>query len=124
MLAYAEYLRSDSTLWRITIAYLYSCGRVGEEQADEVLMRVPLSLNAATLDRSLTPSDTMAEVVKDISAICREHSRESVRRAVCKVFLCLLGLLNGIHVPFVLDCFDDVGAFSRLRDGRIILYIC
>ena len=44
MLAYAEYLRSDPALWRITVDYMYSCGDVGRYMGDQVLVRVPLRL--------------------------------------------------------------------------------
>ena len=44
ILAYAEYLHTDPGLWRLTVDYLCSCGDVGKEMADEVLVRVPLQL--------------------------------------------------------------------------------
>ncbi|KAJ4479675.1 nucleoporin Nup85-like protein [Lentinula edodes] len=124
VLAYAEYLRSDSSLWRITIAYLYSCGRVGEEQADEVLMRVPLSLNPAAIGESPIPSDTMAEVVKDISAICREHGRESVRRAVCKIASTMLVRSRdyGMAVTYSTSAEDWTG-LGRVIDAVLDEYI-
>lgn len=86
VLAYAEYLYSDPTLWRITIVYLYTCGTIGEEQGDQVLMRIPLRLNAATIDLGEEQRlDAVADTVKEISSICREYGRELVRRAVCRV---------------------------------------
>ena len=40
ILSYADYLRSDPALWRITVDYMYSCGDVGQSRADEILLRV------------------------------------------------------------------------------------
>ena len=39
VLSYAEYLRSDSGLWRIMADYMYSCNEIGKHQADEILGR-------------------------------------------------------------------------------------
>ncbi|KAF5343825.1 hypothetical protein D9757_013915 [Collybiopsis confluens] len=74
VLSYADYLHSDPTLWRITVTYLYSCGKAGEEQGDEVLLRIPLQLDIPDSDE---PS-ALAEIIKIISTICREHGRESI----------------------------------------------
>ncbi|KAF9077929.1 Nup85 nucleoporin-domain-containing protein [Rhodocollybia butyracea] len=87
VLAYAEYLHSDATLWRITIVYLYTCGTIGEEQGDQVLMRMPLRLSTATADTDSGDQrlDAVDETMKEISSICREYSRELVRRTVCRI---------------------------------------
>ena len=91
MLAYAEYLRSDPALWRITVDYMYSCGDVGRRVGDEVLMRVPLRLelpkdaDAAGEEAARIRSGQLAGALKDIHETCFEYQREEIRRLVCKV---------------------------------------
>lgn len=81
ILSYAEYLHSDPALWRITVDYMYSCGDVGKEQADEVLLRVPLRLHEKP-----EPARTgLVGILKDINQTCLQYERESVRRTVCRV---------------------------------------
>ncbi|KAG2142873.1 Nup85 nucleoporin-domain-containing protein [Suillus bovinus] len=94
VLGYAQYLHSDPALWRITVAYMFSCGETGIRSADEVLMRVPLKLRTV---KSITndqgeqngadnlKSGDLAGVVKDINATCYEYQREEVRRTICRI---------------------------------------
>ncbi|KAH7905644.1 nucleoporin Nup85-like protein [Hygrophoropsis aurantiaca] len=85
VLSYAHYLHSDPALWRITVAYMYSCGDIGTRGADEVLTRVPLKIEGTReADGSLNVDD-LAKIVKDINATCYEFQREEVRRVVCRV---------------------------------------
>lgn len=94
MLSYAAYLRSDAGLWRVVADYMYSCNEVGKQQADEVLMRVPLRL----YDKSNAVANTEAEteepeadteavvgVLKELNETCSEHKREATRRTICRV---------------------------------------
>jgi nuclear pore complex protein Nup85 len=86
MFTYANFLHSDPGLWRITVAYLYSCGNVGRKTGDEILMRVPLRLHKK--EKELEEKFRAGEVVgvmKAINESCLEHKRETVRRAVCRV---------------------------------------
>ncbi|KAJ4470133.1 Nup85 nucleoporin-domain-containing protein, partial [Lentinula aciculospora] len=125
VLDYADYLRSDPTLWRITVAYLYSCGKVGEEQADELMMRVPLQLNASDLDsRSHPRLDSVAEAVKEVSALCREYGRESVRRAVCKIASVTLMRSQdyGLAISYSISAEDWIG-LGRIIDAVLNEYI-
>jgi nuclear pore complex protein Nup85 len=92
ILAYAEYLRADPGLWRITVEYMCSCGIVGQERADEVLLRVPLRLSdkpvAERVETQLSGdilSGDIVGVLKELNATCFAHHREEVRRMVCRV---------------------------------------
>ena len=92
ILAYCEYLCSDPALWQITVDYLCTCGPIGLETADAVLLRVPLRLQSST-DTSEEDAEeqarlrvgALAGMLKEVSASCYEHKREGVRRAVCRV---------------------------------------
>ncbi|KAJ6581722.1 Nup85 nucleoporin-domain-containing protein [Mycena capillaripes] len=64
----AECLHSDPALWRITVDYMYSCGVVGKERGDEVLIRVPLRLND-----------------KNVNQTYFHYGREAARRTVCRI---------------------------------------
>ncbi|KAJ8594775.1 hypothetical protein M405DRAFT_857859 [Rhizopogon salebrosus TDB-379] len=91
VLSYAQYLHADPALWRITVAYMFSCGEIGVRSADEVLMHVPLRLRSVG---SITPNEgsahnlksgDLAGVVKDTNATCYEYQREEVRRTICRI---------------------------------------
>jgi len=93
ILAYADYLQSDPHLWRLTVAYMYSCGEIGQGRGDEILCRVPLRLyeqKAKSLEGN--PEDGLNGTLKQVNQTCFEYQRETVRRAVCKV-PAFLGLL-------------------------------
>ncbi|KAL6299538.1 Nup85 nucleoporin-domain-containing protein [Sparassis latifolia] len=91
VLSYTEYLRSDPALWRITVDYMCTCGDIGKQMADEVLVRVPLRLQAprdssdASAERERIRTGNLAGVLKDVAATCFEHQREGVRRTVCRI---------------------------------------
>jgi len=90
ILSYADYLHSDPALWRITIAYMCSCGPIGRERADQVLLRVPISFKPNTGDKKAAVH--MGEVPPALKAVietCHEYGREAVRRMVCTVFILL-----------------------------------
>ncbi|KAH0836428.1 Nup85 nucleoporin-domain-containing protein [Lanmaoa asiatica] len=92
ILSYAQYLHADSSLWRITVAYMFSCGRIGAKTADEVLVRVPLRLNGvgctnameSNADENSSKGD-LSGIIKDLNATCHEYERENARRSICKV---------------------------------------
>ncbi|RPD64507.1 hypothetical protein L226DRAFT_559644 [Lentinus tigrinus ALCF2SS1-7] len=91
VLEYAHYLHSDPALWRITVDYMYSCGQIGGEMADQVLMRVPLHLqpsrDAATSSEEavLIRDGQLAGVLKAVIETCHEYQREEIRRMVCRI---------------------------------------
>ncbi len=76
---------------------MYSCNEVGKQQADEVLMRVPLRLydksNAVTgteaeaeeLRMMETDTEAVVGVLKELNETCSEHKREATRRTICRV---------------------------------------
>ncbi|KAI0272744.1 Nup85 nucleoporin-domain-containing protein [Gloeopeniophorella convolvens] len=87
ILSYADYLHSDPALWRITVAYLCSCGPVGKERADQVLLRVPNGLNCGSPSgggTTVAPGE-VPSALEVIVKTCHEYGRESVRRMVCTV---------------------------------------
>lgn len=92
MLAYAEYLHSDATLWRIVTQYMYTCGPIGTARADEVLLRVParLSKRDAQKERETGLVEQVAEgdyksAFDALNRTCLAYKREFVRRAICQV---------------------------------------
>jgi hypothetical protein len=88
LLSYADYLHSDPVLWRITVAYMCSCGPIGRERADQVLLRVPIGFKPVTGD--VNAAVRMGEVPAALKAVietCHEYGREAVRRMVCTVFV-------------------------------------
>ena len=91
ILSYADYLHSDPALWRITVAYMCSCGKIGRERADEILLRVPISFKTGPGDSGdVNPAAHSGEVPAALRAVvetCHEYGRESVRRMVCTVFV-------------------------------------
>lgn len=67
---------------------MYSCGDVGTEQADEILLRVPLRLRHKNVDPALADRIRAGDIVgvlKDVNETCHQHRREAVRRTVCRV---------------------------------------
>ena len=92
ILSYADYLRSDPALWRITVDYMYSCGDIGKSRADEILLRVPLRLQEQNSDRKINSRIRAGDVVgalKDVNKTCFQYKRENVRRTVCRVGIVL-----------------------------------
>ncbi|KAI0028322.1 Nup85 nucleoporin-domain-containing protein [Vararia minispora EC-137] len=92
VLAYADYLRSDTALWRIAVAYLGACGDIGLQRMDEVLLHVPVvprDAKAIAVDRSSTDEGNVVAAVppilKEVVQTCFEYGREHVRRTVCSV---------------------------------------
>ena len=88
VLSYANYLSSDPGMWRLTVSYLYTCGSVGAEMADEVLLRVPLSKNSARESGNEPDSEEDNNIwttFGELNKVCREHQREQTRRLICRV---------------------------------------
>lgn len=92
ILAYTDYLRSDAGLWRVVVDYMYSCDDIGKQQADEVLLRVPLRLydrpNPAvgeTITEERGETEAVVGVLKELNETCSEYQREATRRTICRV---------------------------------------
>ncbi|KAI0057204.1 hypothetical protein BV25DRAFT_1872473 [Artomyces pyxidatus] len=94
VLAYAQYLHSDPALWRITVDYLCSCGPIGRERADQVLLRVPFNskfqgghspIVAEVQNGGLRSSDDAVGVLNEVIRTCTEYERESARRMVSQI---------------------------------------
>lgn len=101
VLAYADYLYSDPGLWRLTVDYLCTCGEIGMERADEVLLRVPLRINGTAgssdevqegnlsvsmqiEEETQDHSGDLSAVVKELNMTCYEYQREHTRRLICQ----------------------------------------
>ncbi|PAV19573.1 hypothetical protein PNOK_0450700 [Pyrrhoderma noxium] len=88
VLSYANYLYSDPGMWRLTVSYLYTCGSVGAEMADEVLLRVPLSKNSARESGNEPDSEEDNDIwttFGELNKVCGEHQREQTRRLICRI---------------------------------------
>lgn len=68
---------------------MYSCGDVGKERADEVLIRIPLRLNdkipISSRDEGKFRAGNIVGVLKDVNQTCFDYQREAARRTVCRV---------------------------------------
>ena len=130
IIAYCEYLRSDPALWRITVDYLCTCGPIGLETADEVLLRVPLRLQPTVRseegaeEQARLRAGALAGVIKEVSASCYEHKREAVRRAVCRVAAQTVMRERefGLAVSYCVSAEDWVG-LGRVVDRMLEVYI-
>jgi Nup85 Nucleoporin len=93
ILSYADYLHSDPALWRITVAYMCSCGLIGKERADQVLLRVPISFKTSPGNsgdvNAAAHSGEVPTALRAVVETCHEYGRESVRRMVCTVLVFL-----------------------------------
>ena len=130
VLAYADYLYSDSALWRINVTYLCSCGEIGNARADEVILRVPLHLHRAAVENDSEPSDDrniragdVIGVLKEVNATCFEYKREEVRRTVCRVSVTQLQLSRRRLIS-VTDCCTDFCSGQGIRFSCFLLCLC
>lgn len=64
---------------------MYSCGNVGKERGDEVLMRVPLRLQEQKLVENQGEMEGIVGTLRDLNQVCFEFQREAARRAICRV---------------------------------------
>lgn len=91
ILSFADYLHSDPVLWRITVAYMCSCGTIGKERADQILLRVPISFKTNPGDsgdvNAAAHSGEVPAALRAVVETCHEYGRESVRRMVCTVLV-------------------------------------
>lgn len=129
LLAYAESLHADASLWRLTVEYMYACGDVGRLRADEVLLRVPLRLQTQNHQPKLqsqgaaeggegdeneeVKTGDIVGVLKEINETCLEHQREEVRRVVCRV-----------RTPSTLSFLPFTSEESPLRENLLTWSLC
>lgn len=71
---------------------MYSCGDVGKERGDEVLIRVPLRLNEKSSashgeEEGKIRAGNVVGILKDVNQTCFDYRREAARRTVCRVSL-------------------------------------
>lgn len=63
-----------------------SCGSIGRERADQVLLRVPINFNRGVADsHDANVSGEVPDALRAVVETCHEYGRESVRRMVCTV---------------------------------------
>ncbi|KAI8985581.1 Nup85 nucleoporin-domain-containing protein [Trametes punicea] len=130
VLTYAEYLRADAALWRITVDYMYACGDVGRGMADQVLMRVPLRLeapkntDAAAEEMARIRTGHLAGSLKDVNETCFEHQREEIRRMVCRIAAqtFIREKLYGLAISYCTSAEDWIG-LGRVVDLVLEEYI-
>lgn len=107
---------------------MYSCGSVGKERADEVLIRVPLRLeehfqgsNEPDTEGRIRAGDVVG-VLKEVNQTCFEFGREAARRTVCRV-----GALKMIRDRAESQCLVDSRANLSPRKGfwvsALLLYV-
>ncbi|EDR05684.1 uncharacterized protein LACBIDRAFT_302853 [Laccaria bicolor S238N-H82] len=125
VLSYADYLHSDPALWRVTVEYMYSCGDVGKDRADEILLRVPLRLQEQNFEEIKIRAGDVVGVLKDVNQTCFQHKREAVRRSVCRIAAQTLVQKKdyGLAVSYCISAEDWVGLGSvvdRVLDEYII----
>src|SRR5258708_1825142 len=125
ILSYAVYLHSYPPLWRITVAYMCSCGRIGRERADELLLRVPISFKAKTRyhDRvsAAVHSGEVPAALKAVIETCHEYGRESVRRMVCTVSVLLpMPIPCAFCSGYVTDCSREFPEAPRIWVGCFV----
>lgn len=123
VLSYAESLRSDPVLWRITVAYMGACGEAGLRRADEVLLRVPImdEDKKATINID-SDEDAVPETLQEVVKMCYELGREHVRRDVCSVSdsdwsSCVF------LAEWSSDCRAKVHATQTIRDGSLVSHL-
>ena len=65
-----------------------SCGTIGKERADQVLLRVPISFKTNPGDiNAAAHSGEVPAALRAVVETCHEYGRESVRRMVCTVLV-------------------------------------
>ena len=129
VLSYTDFLLSDPGLWRLTVDYLCTCGDIGKEMADAVLIRVPLNLKGhaspgkrrvdegtappeAAMDIQIEDGD-LSDVVRELNKSCYEHDREPVRRMICRVSGC--AVIGRHYFTLVLLIVADSSTESHAR---------
>ncbi|KAI5124259.1 hypothetical protein M0805_005108 [Coniferiporia weirii] len=141
MMMYTDYLHSDPGLWRLAVDYLCTCGEIGKQMADEVLIRVPMNIvgplssrNARQEDNQNTAieieMDTQIEdgdlsgVVRELNATCFEHRREHARRVICRVAARKLAKLRkyGLAISYCRSA-EDWKGLGHIVDSVLEEYI-
>ncbi|KIK60507.1 hypothetical protein GYMLUDRAFT_43830 [Collybiopsis luxurians FD-317 M1] len=120
VLSYADHLRSEPSFWPVAVAYYYTCGKIGEAQGDEVLLRTPLQLDTS----NSIEAPAVAEIIKQISEVCLVYGRESVRRAVCKIASVTYARSRnyGIAISYSISA-EDWPGLGRIIDAVLQEYV-
>ena len=72
-----------------------SCGSIGRERADQVLLRVPINFNHCVADsHDANVSGEVPDALRAVVETCHEYGRESVRRMVCTVRIPACSLMS------------------------------
>jgi nuclear pore complex protein Nup85 len=97
LLAYADGLLADPSLWRIAVDYLATCGEVGRARMRQIVRSVDLEEPEGAEegeDKEMEVEGgaaageevTRARVVDDVIAVCARHGLEDEIVAVCKAW--------------------------------------
>ncbi|KLO17911.1 hypothetical protein SCHPADRAFT_820586 [Schizopora paradoxa] len=134
VLNYADYLHSDPGLWRLTVDYLCTCGDIGKEMADQILLRVPLGLGDLPSGRnrqehgenleSEAEDGDLSGTVKELNATCFDYGREPTRRTICRIAARKLTKLKkyGLAVAYSRSAEDWLG-LGHIIDSLMEEYI-
>lgn len=112
MLSYADLLQSDTTLWRVTVDYLSTCGIEGRARMSKVLMHVPLverlepaQENDDAMDEGEEGAERKMTTVEEVLFTCIEHEMPEEMEAICRVryqsYACIRSRADGnlqIHI--------------------------
>ncbi|KZT25118.1 hypothetical protein NEOLEDRAFT_1178543 [Neolentinus lepideus HHB14362 ss-1] len=122
LLAYAEYLGSDPGLWRWNVSYLCSCGDIGREMADAVLVRVPLKLGVREEQTGTMVADEnsratgIIRMLKEITQVCRDYERLPAMRTIYKIGAG--ELMSMREYALAMECYAKAADWSGL--GRCV----
>jgi nuclear pore complex protein Nup85 len=87
ILAYAESILSDPSLWRMAIEYMVTCDEIGLQTAREVLLHVPLRV-LEPAPKAISASDIAASPrshLEDLLEVCDEHDFLDTKANICRV---------------------------------------
>ncbi|KAG9223819.1 hypothetical protein CCMSSC00406_0007681 [Pleurotus cornucopiae] len=89
LLAYAESLRADASLWRLTVEYMVPL-RLQTQNHQPKLQSQGAAEGGEGDENEEVKTGDIVGVLKEINETCLEHQREEVRRVVCRVAARLL----------------------------------
>jgi nuclear pore complex protein Nup85 len=86
VLEYTDLLQSDSTLWRLTIDYLATCGDEGRARMKRIIMSIPFeAAKDVTSTGEERESESKYSVVEDVLSVCAQYGMEAEEVSICKV---------------------------------------
>lgn len=95
VLSYVDQLLSDSSLWRIAISYLSTCGDEGRSRMRRLIMTIPLEIEMEGAMEIQEQANGDTSIVEDVLRVCAEHEMRAEEIMVCQV-----SCGSSPHVPF------------------------